>query len=587
MRSYKIKGFLFLAWFLSFACSKPKDQEIIHSSNKELKKELSVVFKKTEGKVSFEIKRNQDPYSGLYPVGWGSLKEKDFSLTEESCKKEIQKNLSGIVSQKPEIELNEMNFFIVGDDSVGVIDPQISLKRTKLKKIIKFDNKITQTRVVSNQLYVLSGESLFRVDENLSNIKVFSVNKKAESFGSIKADFWVKSNGKYSIYSPEGKVKFEIKTGKNSLLFGETEVLKISDDRISTVDLSGKESGSIKISGIKGGSYLSSLDGFFLFSDREIFVKSRNGLTKLEGVNKAQGNVKSLEDKENNILYLAIKDKKDSSSVVAIDTSVLKVIGSVNGFESINELSKSDDYIYIKEARTNTFVLLNRLKKNSKYNFDFSPLRIQAGVIDSDPSEDSHVFSPVSGETSMFILNDKDKKIYYYKEGMMAPVGSSPSYGLELKAGYVIKNYLKEKKVGVYETSVDVPKTGKYLISLLMKDQSSFYCKTVDLEASNFNIKEKKFGDLLPGFDTNSLIKINKKNKLSFKFKGNFEPPQTVNAHIFRIPTGEREKIELDINSVGEYVLEYSPKQNGHYRVIFESKGLIFNETNPIYLKVF
>jgi DNA-binding beta-propeller fold protein YncE len=73
---------------------------------------------------------------------------------------------------------------------------------------------------------------------------------------------------------------------------------------------------------------------------------------------------------------------------------------------------------------------------------------------------DSMVAAP--GESAVIVANPKDKAIYFYMEGMAAPMGTFGNYDREPRAVLVLDRSLREVAPGVYETSTVLPPADDY-----------------------------------------------------------------------------------------------------------------------------
>lgn len=73
---------------------------------------------------------------------------------------------------------------------------------------------------------------------------------------------------------------------------------------------------------------------------------------------------------------------------------------------------------------------------------------------------DSMVAAP--GEPAILVANPKDKAIYFYMEGMAAPMGTFGNYDREPRAVLVLDRSLREVAPGVYETSTVLPPADDY-----------------------------------------------------------------------------------------------------------------------------
>jgi len=66
------------------------------------------------------------------------------------------------------------------------------------------------------------------------------------------------------------------------------------------------------------------------------------------------------------------------------------------------------------------------------------------------------------GESAVLVANPEDQIIYYYKEGMAAPMGHFQNYGKQPLAALVVDRSLREVRPGVYETTVKMAGAGNY-----------------------------------------------------------------------------------------------------------------------------
>jgi hypothetical protein len=55
-----------------------------------------------------------------------------------------------------------------------------------------------------------------------------------------------------------------------------------------------------------------------------------------------------------------------------------------------------------------------------------------------------------------------DREIYYYQEGLAAPMGSFSNYKRQPRAVMVVRRDLRERQPGVYETNVELGRPGAY-----------------------------------------------------------------------------------------------------------------------------
>ena len=81
------------------------------------------------------------------------------------------------------------------------------------------------------------------------------------------------------------------------------------------------------------------------------------------------------------------------------------------------------------------------------------------------------------GETAVLVADPKDKSIYYYREGMAAPMGTFSNYGREPRAVVVVDRSLREKSTpGVYESSGVLGRPGIYDVVFFLDSPKFVHC---------------------------------------------------------------------------------------------------------------
>ncbi|MFW6175992.1 MAG: YncE family protein, partial [Acidobacteriota bacterium] len=84
------------------------------------------------------------------------------------------------------------------------------------------------------------------------------------------------------------------------------------------------------------------------------------------------------------------------------------------------------------------------------------------------------------GATAVLVANPGDKSIYFYKEGMAAPMGHFKNYSRQPRAVKVVDRSLREIEPGVYETAVKLRRSGEYDLAFFLDAPRMVHC--FDLE---------------------------------------------------------------------------------------------------------
>ena len=100
--------------------------------------------------------------------------------------------------------------------------------------------------------------------------------------------------------------------------------------------------------------------------------------------------------------------------------------------------------------------------------------RTPASVNAFAASADAMVPAPEPG--AMLFANPADKMIYYYSEGMAAPMGNFQNYRRVPRAVRIVDRSLREESAGVYTTTARLPKQGTYNVSMLLDSPRVVHC---------------------------------------------------------------------------------------------------------------
>jgi hypothetical protein len=87
---------------------------------------------------------------------------------------------------------------------------------------------------------------------------------------------------------------------------------------------------------------------------------------------------------------------------------------------------------------------------------------------------DSIVLAPEGN--AVILANPADKVLYYYTEGMAAPMGNFQNYRREPLAVLIVDRSLRETTPGVYSTTVKLPASGNYDVAFLTDSPRIAYC---------------------------------------------------------------------------------------------------------------
>jgi hypothetical protein len=167
---------------------------------------------------------------------------------------------------------------------------------------------------------------------------------------------------------------------------------------------------------------------------------------------------------KNNLVYL-------------FDSSTNRILQAVEVDQGPTQVSFTEGFAYIRSVGSEqvTLIELTGLNKDGTVNVSKFP----AGQ--SSPAEVSNLSTansivPTPEGNAVVIANPLDKTIYYYTQGMVAPMGNFQNYRREPKAVFVIDRSLRETSPGVYSVNIKPTSSGTYDIPFLLNSPRVYHC---------------------------------------------------------------------------------------------------------------
>jgi DNA-binding beta-propeller fold protein YncE len=164
-------------------------------------------------------------------------------------------------------------------------------------------------------------------------------------------------------------------------------------------------------------------------------------------------------------------------SVVHIfDASTNRMAHSVAVGKAPDQVAFTDAFAYVRSLGTEevSVIRLSTVGKEPVVITVPGGQNAPGKALASAARADAFVPAPEGG--SMFLANPADKMIYYYAEGMAAPMGNFQNYKREPRAVKVVDRSLREESLGVYSTTVRLPKDGVYDVSFLLGSPRVVHC---------------------------------------------------------------------------------------------------------------
>jgi YVTN family beta-propeller protein len=281
----------------------------------------------------------------------------------------------------------------------------------------------------------------------------------------------------------------------------------------------------------------------------------------------------------------------EKSVLYILDPSVNRIIQSGGVEEGPDQVAFSDHLAYIRH-RESELVLMVPLDKVGHEGqpiptIDFPGGQRPFGRASRASLADAIVQAP--GATAVLVANAGDKAIYYYKEGMAAPMGNFQNYSREPRAVIAVDRSLEERSPGSYETVAQLRRPGIYDVAFFLDSPRTVHCFVVDvapnpeLAAQRLKVRPIRAEPTAMG----ATLSVGKETVVTFRLTDadTGEPRDDladVSILTFRSPGVAR--TEQPAQSLGEgiYGIRFVPQDPGVYYcfVRVPSGGLEYNESS-------
>jgi YVTN family beta-propeller protein len=446
--------------------------------------------------VTFQIMDGANhPLVGAQPAVWLSRKESAAAATDAKvCREKIVSFMQGSSGARPEVDLNSYFILVLNDEpSITVIDPLISFGRSKLLAAVPLKSP--------GEDWVLSADGK-RVFVSMPLAHQVAVVDTATwkvvaliDAGAKPARLRLQPDGKYLWIADDGeaggvtvidaasfKVAARIATGagRHEIGFGADSRLAFvtnqRDGTLSVVDVSRL----VKIADLKTGASPVALA--FSPTSKSIYVADEaDGTISVVDPSRRQivarvaskPGVRALRFEPGGRYGFVVNSR--TSSVEIIDATTNRVMHSIEVGKSPDQISFTKEFAYVRSSGSE-WINLIRLSTIGK---ELEITKFPGGQLAPEKAtgaSSAQSFAPAPEGNAMFVANAADRMIYYYVEGMAAPMGSFQNYMREPRGVMIYDRSLHEIAPGIYRTTVTLPAAGAYDVAFLLDQPRLVNC---------------------------------------------------------------------------------------------------------------
>ncbi|EYF00435.1 hypothetical protein [Chondromyces apiculatus] len=448
------------------------------------------------------------PVRGLSPLGWMSRRDAgapgaaEGPLAEPDCRGKIKSYMAGLLSVRPEVDLNDYLLWTLNEDSsLSVIDPHVAFSRTKLRSVVSLGSP-----GVAFALHP-SNDSLYVTLGGGRGVAVVDTRR-----AMVRRNVAVGEDPTAIVVAPGGHTVWVGNDGD-----GTVSVLDArSGDVLKTLPV-GPGHHELAFSGGGGTAWITSRGG------ASVAVVDALALEPLGEVTVGEGAVSLAASDDSGVVHVVLGGKGEvvmvdaarrevtgrvplgpglgavrfdprgrfsfvlnpvAGQVHILDAATGKVAHQLSGFAAPDAVTFTEAYAYVRQAGAAKVSLIDRAALGGSV----APPVVDVQAGQKAPSMASGGAAPFAmapiaeapDGKSVLIANPADKALYFYAEGMMVPAGTFPGYGREPRAVLIEDRSLDEVRPGVYATTARLGADGRYDVEFLLDRPRMAVC----LEAS-------------------------------------------------------------------------------------------------------
>ena len=441
------------------------------------------------------------PMSRVYPGAWFD-RMGDGVEDGVECNKKIQSFLGGSLLSRPELDLN--TYYVItlnADATISVVDPLFGYGNSKLLAMVFLDspgedwalsedgNRLFVSMPASNKVAVVdtaewkvagqieTGPRPRRLGIQPDGQYLWAAHDSGVTVIDARAakkviDLATGPGGHDLAFSDDSRFAFVTNEAGGTVSVIETgRLAKLRDVKAGRRPVSHAWSNQAKAAYVvsEGDGTISVIDG--LVAEPRALIRSTPGLGRIRF---APGG------------RLAFIVQPSENAVHILDAVSDRIIQTADTEAEPDQVAFSDELAYIRH-RGSELVLMVPLKTVGQAGrpvpiIDFPGGQRAPGKLPRPTPADGIV--PAPGHPSVLVVNAEDKAVYFYKEGMAAPMGHFVTYGKVPLAVRVVDRSLREVRPGVYETVARMGTAGDYELAMLLDSPRVVHCFPLRVEAN-------------------------------------------------------------------------------------------------------
>jgi len=431
------------------------------------------------------------------PKAWMSARLSETVSAERTCSDKIRSLSSGQLGSRPDVDLNSYAIATLNHDkTVTFINPHVAFTPTKLEHIVPLPGVGTDWLLSRNgrTLYVtLSDEGRIAVIDTATHRMIHTISTGVSSRPTrlaLQPDgraVWVGLDGLAQVAAIDPETHAIAKTisvgaGTHAFAFSsDSSYLVVTNSESNTVSVIDLRTTAVVATLPVGKTPVTIAYGT---AAKRFYVGSLNGTT-IDALDPATLRTTATIPTNRGVVALrfeptgrfAVFVNQLDSTLSVIDTATNAVIGSTTVVKDPDQITFTERYAYVRGIESEKFSLIDLadLRRGKP-----APVEIQAGQHAPSTAPDqlgiADMVVPAPEGNTVMVANAPDRTLYFYQEGMMAPMGTFSNYKRMPRGILILDRSLKEVAPGVYRAPVTFAKAGRYDVPLLIDRPRTMHC---------------------------------------------------------------------------------------------------------------
>jgi YVTN family beta-propeller protein len=565
-----------------------------------------------EARIGFKIMGTSGavPLSNLRPVAWiDQRKSRDTSEPKE-CREKVQSFLQTSFAKRPVLDLNAYFILTLNQEpNISVIDPISGFGGSKLYNLIALpgpgedwvmrtsDHRLYVSIPALNEVAVIdmttwksiatiaAGSEPTRLAIQNDGRYLWVGNKQGIAVidtSTLNVITQIKTGaGPHQVaFTDDDRLAFVINERAGKLLVADTRKLALPFSPFKEITVGGAPV-AVTFSSLSKAVYVAQDDG-------TIIVVDANRLEILTRI-KTQPGLRSIHLQPDGRYGFALNPTVNA--VFVFDLTSNKLVHTVPVGPGADQITFTKQFAYVRSSGSE-FVSMIKLADLGK---EAALSRFPAGQKapkESAASSLANAIVPAPEEGAVLVANPSDKMIYYYTEGMAAPMGSFQNYRRIPKALLVLDNGLRETARGIYSTTIRLDTPGFYDAVLLLDSPRAVHCFDFTVDEDPAQPKPKR-ESLVAQQLTNESPVAGESYKLRFRIIETSAGVAKANLNdlgvlVYLAPGIWQDRLPAKPIANGAYEINFIPPQPGVYYVHFRipSLDVPISQIMPLVLEV-